>query len=108
MSNQQLIKERTELLQEMSSLSLLLHGSWIQRFSTCTRTACKCHAGKKHGPRHYLVINENGYQRQKYIPNAFVKHAQEGLVQDKRLREIVERITQINLALMKEGKDESQ
>ena len=105
MSNEKaklLIAERGELLDELGTLSRVLHGSWVERFSTCSRSSCKCHEGKRHGPRRYLVINEDGRQRQKYIPNAQVHAALEGVQQHHRLLEIVDKITRINLALMKE------
>jgi hypothetical protein len=98
-----LLDERTRLLAELASLSRILHGSWVERFSVCTRPGCRCHRGDRHGPRHYLVVREGGRQRQKYIPNSQVPAAQAGLAEHGRSREIVDRITQINLALMKEG-----
>lgn len=105
----QLLHEKSQLLEELSTLSLMLHGSWIERFSTCTRKGCKCHQGKRHGPRYYLVINKGGRQRQKYIPQSYMSTAQTGLAQYRRLQEIVDRITELNLMIMKEdAKDESQ
>ncbi len=101
-----LIQERSSLLLELNSLSLLLHGSWVERYSVCSRKNCKCRKGEYHGPRRYLVINENGKQRQKYIPNGQVKTALEGVQQYRRSREIMDRITRINLVLMKEGEYE--
>ena len=95
--------ERSRLLAEMATLSHVLHGSWVERYSVCSRPDCECHSGKRHGPRHYLVVNEDGRQRQKYIPNAQVDVALKGLAQYRRLQEIVARITELNLALMKEG-----
>jgi hypothetical protein len=96
------LAERETLLRELGTLSLLLQGSLFERYSICSRPGCKCHSGERHGPRHYLVINENGQQRQKYVPKAFVGVAKEGLSQHSRLREIVDRITHLNLALMHE------
>lgn len=96
------IKERTTLLLELSKLTQLLHGSWVERYSTCSRPSCECHRGKRHGPRYYLVVNENGRQRQKYVSNTQVQSAQAGLVQYRRLQEIVEKITHLNLTLLKD------
>jgi hypothetical protein len=42
------------------------------------------------------------------VANSQVKAALEGLAQHRRLRQIVDRITQLNLKLMKENKDESR
>jgi len=100
---EKLSDERAALLIELGTLSHLLHGSWVQRYSLCSRKDCKCHRGERHGPRHYLVVNKDGRQRQKYVPNSQVAAAQAGLTEYCRLNEIVDQITQINLALMKEG-----
>ena len=94
--------ERSRLLAELKTLSLVLHGSWVERYSTCSIKTCKCHKGERHGPRHYLVINENGRQRQKYIPKSMVESAQNGVQQYKKLMDIIDRITAINLKLIKE------
>lgn len=97
-----LLEERAALSNELGTLPSLLHGSWVERFSVCSRPRCKCHSGEKHGPRRYLVVRENGRQRQKYIPNAQVDAAKRGRGEYQRLCKIVERITRINLLLMKE------
>jgi len=104
----ELRKERAGLLAELATLSRLLHGSWVERYSVCSRPDCKCHRGERHGPRHYLVVNEAGRQRQKYVANSQVKAALEGLAQHRRLRKIVDQITQLNLNLMKEDEHESR
>jgi len=101
-SVENLLKERADLTSELGSFSHLLHGSWVERFSVCSRPQCKCHSGEKHGPRRYLVVREKGKQRQKYIPNSQVNAAIKGRDEYQRLCEVVERITQINLLLMKE------
>lgn len=67
--------KRKELLEELSTLTQVLHGSWVERYSVCSRSNCKCKRGQKHGPRRYLVINEKGKQKQKYIPNLQVDAA---------------------------------
>ena len=97
-----LLDERARLLAELGTLPHMLHGSWVERFSVCSRPGCQCHKGHRHGPRHYLVVREGGRQRQKYVPNAQVAAAQAGLAEHRRVHEIVDRITQINLSLMKE------
>jgi hypothetical protein len=101
-SLKKLQNEKAKLLAQLSSLSNLLHGSWVERYSVCSRPDCECHKGKRHGPRRYLVINVEGRQRQKYIANSQVALALEGIAQYRRLQKIVDRITQLNLTLMKE------
>lgn len=97
-----LLNERSQLLDELGSLTQMLHGSWVERYSTCSRKDCKCHKGERHGPRRYLVVNENGRQRPKYIPNSLVEDAREGVRQHQRMLEIVDRITNVNLELIRE------
>jgi hypothetical protein len=103
-----LLEERSTLLKELGSLSHLLRGSWVQRYSVCSRVGCKCHTGERHGPRHYLVINTGGHQRQRYVANSQVKLALEGLAQYRRVQEIIDRITQLNLTLMKEESEDAR
>ncbi len=106
-SVENLLKEHANLTSELGSFSQLLHGSWVERFSVCSKPQCKCHSGERHGPRRYLVVRENGKQRQKYIQNLQVDAAIKGRDEYRRLCEIVDRITQINLLLMKENAYES-
>jgi len=105
MSNKTLMKlldQRARLLAELGTLSHMLHGSWVERFSVCARAGCRCHSGDRHGPRHYLVVNEGGRQRHASWAHISVAAAQTGVAAYRRAREIVERITHINLTLMKE------
>lgn len=98
----QLINRRKQLLEELGSFTQLLHGTWIERYSVCSRKNCRCHQGERHGPRYYVVVNEDGQQRQKYIPLSQVSVAIKGIEQHKQLQTIVDEITQINLELIKE------
>lgn len=96
-----LIDERRRLLGEMAGLSTLLHGTWLERHSTCSRPGCACHQGRRHGPRRYLVVYEEGRQRQCYIPAALEDAVRAGLSEHRRLQQIVARLTQINLSLLR-------
>ena len=98
----QLLAQRKKLLEELSSLTYLLHGSWVERYSVCSRASCSCHTGERHGPRYYVVINEDSRQRQKYIPQSQVPAAQQGITEYQRAQEIIAEITRINLELIKE------
>lgn len=93
-------KERKRLLAEIATLSALFHGSFLERFSTCSRASCACHQGEQHGPRFYLVITQDKKQRQIYIPQAQIDTVRAGIEQHHRLLEIVDRITAINIELM--------
>ncbi len=96
-----LIERRQQLLDELVGLTHLVHGSWVERYSTCSRVNCRCHRGEKHGPRYYVVVQEKGKQRQKYIPRAQAAAVRQGLAQSRKLQEIVAEVTRINLLLIK-------
>ena len=100
---QKLIRERTALMTELETLGSLIHGSWIERYTTCSRKDCTCHKGKKHGPRHYVVITVEGKQRQKYVPVAQVAAVKFGIEQGRRADQIIRRVTVINLELARLG-----
>jgi len=97
-----LVQKRSELFVEISKLTSLLHGSLLERYSTCSRKDCQCHKGHRHGPHYCLVVNEDGHQRQKYIQLSQVQAVHSGLSQYKRLQEFIHQITAINLAILKE------
>jgi hypothetical protein len=100
---EKLVAERAKLMAELSELRLLLHGTWVERRSTCSRPDCRCHKAKpqRHGPRYYVVIVDGGKQRQKYVPRSQQQTARLGVAQHQRLLAISRRVTRINLALMR-------
>ena len=55
-TNRKLIQKRQTLLERLAALQLLAQGSYLERFSSCSRPNCSCHKGRKHGPRSYLVV----------------------------------------------------
>lgn len=105
-TNTQLLQEKKRLLDEIGHLGRVLHGTWLERYTTCSVPSCRCHTGKKHGPRYYVVINRNGKQLPKYIPKSRAEEARLGIMEYQRLIEIADRLTEINLALLKENKRE--
>lgn len=98
-----LIERRKQLTEELAHHAGLLHGTWVERYTVCSRPNCKCHRGEKHGPRFHLAVMENGKQRQHYIRLEHKDLALRGLAHNQIVEEILQEITQINLELMKEG-----
>lgn len=97
-----LAAQRDTLLAEIASLSNLLNGSLVERYSTCSRKNCACHTGKRHGPRLYLATTDDSGQHQSYIPVACAERAAEGVAQGKRLRALVRELTALNLKRLHE------
>ena len=100
--------ERDQLLEELSRLSLLIHGSYFERYSTCSRKGCACHEGRRHGPRAYVALRSAGRPAQHYVPRSQVSAVQKGVEQYHRLLQVADRITQVNLALMRGGRLDEQ
>lgn len=96
-------RERARLLRELSTQSLLLRGSLFERFSTCTRPTCRCHEGQPHGPRTCLAVTSGKRQRQHYVPQSQRAAVREGVRQFHRLLATLDRVTAINLELMRGG-----
>ena len=96
-------RERRDLLREMSKLALMMRGSFFQRYSTCSRPDCACHRGKRHGPRCYVAVTQEKIQKQHYVPNVQAEAVREGVGQYQRMMRIADRLTEINLELMKGG-----
>lgn len=100
---EKLLQRRKQLAKELSSHAGVLHGTWVERYTVCSRKGCKCHRGEKHGPRYHLAVMENGKQKQHYIRMANKELAIEGLHHDQNIEQILQELTKINLELMKQG-----
>ena len=100
---EKLLQRRNQLAKELSSHAGVLHGTWVERYTVCSRKGCKCHRGEKHGPRYHLAVMENGKQKQHYIRMTNKELAMKGLEHNRVIEQILQEMTQINLELMKEG-----
>jgi len=98
-----LISRRHRLLHKLADFRLITHGSYLERYSTCARKGCSCHQGEKHGPRAYVVVYREGSQRQVYVPQGQVAAIRKGLRQHEQALEVLRKVTDINLKLMREG-----
>ena len=96
-------RERRRLLAELASLSQVIRGSFVERFSTCSRPTCACHAGRRHGPRFYVAVTQRRAQRQHYVAKRQVEAVRRGIAQYHRLLDILDRLTAINLQFMRGG-----
>ena len=100
---QKLRDQRQQWLDEMATLSLIVRGSFFERFSTCSRPHCACHKGRRHGPRAYVAVTEDKVQRQRFVRKGQVAAVKRGIRQYHRLVDLTRRITRINLELMRLG-----
>lgn len=96
--------ERKRLLAELSQLTLIIHGSYFERYSTCSRPGCACHKGKRHGPRAYVTGRAGGKPKQHYIKRSQEQVVRRGIEQHRMMLEIADRISEINLILARAGR----
>lgn len=97
-------RERQKLLAELARLPLIIHGSYFERYSTCSRPGCACHEGERHGPRAYIAERKDGRPRQHYVKQDQVSAVQEGIEQYRRLLVLADRVSEINLELARAGR----
>ena len=97
-------RERRDLLGELSRLTLLVHGSYFERYSTCSRPGCACHRGKRHGPRSYVAGRASGKPKQCYVKKSQTGVVKEGIGQYRLMLEVADRISEINLTLARAGR----
>jgi hypothetical protein len=96
--------ERRALLRELAGLEGLIRGTYLTRYATCARPGCACHRGHRHGPIVCVAVSAGGRQRQHYVRQGQAAAAREGVRQYHRLLAVADRITAINLQLLREGR----
>ena len=93
--------EKALLVRKMTECGDLVHGSLFSRYLTCSRPGCKCHSGERHGPVTCISIVRNGRKCQQYVPRSLEESAAASVESYRRLLALAERISEINLALLK-------
>jgi hypothetical protein len=96
-------RERERLAAQLSGFSSIVHGSFLERFSTCSRRGCVCHRGRRHGPRAYVVVRAGKTQRQHYIPQGQIEAVRKAIAQYHRLMALADRISAITLQWLRGG-----
>lgn len=96
----QLEARRERLLEELRQLPDLMRGKVFERERKCGRASCPCATG---GPRHrglQLTVNLKGRTRTRYVRQGEREAVEAKLAAYRRLRGVVEDLTEINLALL--------
>jgi len=93
-------QRRHTLLAELHALPDMMRGKVYERERKCGRASCTCASG---GPRHkglQLTINISGRTRTRYVRQGERAAIEAKIAVYHRLKEIVEELTEINLALI--------
>ena len=93
-------RKRERLLDELRHLPDLMRGKVYERERKCGRAACTCASG---GPRHpglQLTVNLGGRTRTRYVRQGERAAVEAKVAGYRRLWELVEELTEVNLALL--------
>lgn len=93
-------KKRARLFEEILAHEDLMDGTFIERYSTCSRDGCKCHDGDKHGPRYYFAVTRDGRQKQHYVRKGNKDLVLAGIDSYHQVQELLYEITEINRELI--------
>jgi hypothetical protein len=92
-------QKRERLLDELRHLPDLMRGKVYERQRKCGRASCTCASG---GPRHpglQLTVNLRGRTRTRYVRQGERAAVEAKVAAYRRLWELVEELTEVNLAL---------
>jgi len=99
-SKETLLKERSQLNRTLNQFREMLPGSFINRKLTCGNPTCACMREGKLHTAYQLTYRYKGKTRSKMIPKDYTDMVQAKVNLQKRFKEIVERIQEINLELL--------
>ena len=93
---------KKELLKELSGLGNLIRGSLVLGHRKCGKPGCACAKGGEGHPYHYLSISTtHARNRIVYVSGAQLKAVEEGVIAYRRAWEILEELSELNLAATK-------
>jgi hypothetical protein len=98
-------KRREGLTKLLPPIRDILRGSLTERYLTCGKPDCKCAQGKRHGPIWYLSVSLDQLHRTgATVPSAQVVQVRRGIESYHRVREHLEKISDINRELLRREK----
>jgi hypothetical protein len=95
-----LIKQRTQLIQEVVSLQEFIRGTLVKTQKKCGRKSCKCEKGLLH-PHIYISTSRKRQNQVLYIRPNEVRKAEHRIKNYRKLTETLDKISQVNIALLK-------
>jgi len=96
---------REGLAKLLPSLRDILRGSLTERYLTCGKPDCKCSRGERHGPVWYLSVSlDQSHRRGTTVPSPQVAQVRRGIESYHRVKEHLEKISDINRELLRRAK----
>jgi hypothetical protein len=95
-------QRRRGLVQLLPPAGEVLRGSLVERYVTCGNPSCKCARGERHGPMWYLTVTLGpGRTTGGIISADQVEQVRHWIENYQRLKEDLERISEINRELLR-------
>ena len=95
------LRQKQSLWKKLLKLEKCLPGNLNAAYLICNRGNCKCTRGERHGPAWRLTWKENKKTKIIYIRKKEVKEVESGTNQYKKAKEILQKISFINLEILK-------
>jgi hypothetical protein len=98
-------QRRAALLRQMALPPQAIRASVVERFGTCGKPGCACHAGAKHGPYYYLTqCVAVGHVRKFLLKTAdALGAARDAVTAFNQFYDQLEELSQINAELLRRG-----
>ena len=96
-------RQRRSRAAQLVSSYPLLRGSLLIRYVRCGKTPCKCASGEGHRAA-YLVQSRHGKTRQTYIPKSGEADVEQALENYRRLRELIDELSEFEWTRIKISK----
>jgi len=98
-----------DLRKVLAPLGEVLRGSLMERYLTCGNPDCKCARGERHGPVWYLSVTLDQSRRAGCtVPGDQVEQVRRWIENYHRVKENLEKISDINRELMRRQKDKNK
>lgn len=96
-----LLKQRTRLIQEALSLQEFIRGTLVKTKKKCGRKSCQCEEKGLLHPHIYISTSRNKRNQIVYIRPSEVRKAERCIKNYRKLTDILDTISQVNIALLK-------
>jgi len=96
-------QKRNRLFQQLKTIEpAILRGSLIEQYKRCGKSNCKCINGRGHGPKFYLSVSiARSRPVMVYVPLTYKEDVEKALTNHKKIKEIMEQISDINRELLR-------
>ena len=102
-------QRRDGLTKLLPPLGEVLRGSLMERYLTCGNPDCKCARGERHGPVWYLSVTlDQAHRSGCTVPSDQVEQVRRWIDNYHRVKEHLEKISDINRELMRRQKDQNK